>query len=103
MKKALNPPGGGAAPVPGLGASLRCQGIPGPCDDVTWVRAPASCACLSVHGSVPLKLSSAQLDPPPARLCVKQRNKELDAERLRAERGAVAARRRQPSNGIISR
>lgn len=68
----------GAAPVPagGLGASLRCQGIPGPCADVTRVYASVSeCACLSARGSVPLKQSSAQQDPARLLLCERQRRK----------------------------
>lgn len=58
--------GGGGSGTDGL----RCQGIPGPCGDVTlesvYVCLYASFAvraCVSVRASVPLKQSSAQLDP----------------------------------------
>lgn len=66
--------GGSRGEGVGLGASLRCQGIPGPCGDVRTAVCARLClvgVCYvrereRVRGSVPLKHSSAQYDPWPA-------------------------------------
>lgn len=61
---------------------MRCQGIPGPCGDVTTdVRARV---IVSVRGSVPLKpteLSAIGSLPGCWRLCAEEKIKELDADR----------------------
>lgn len=78
----------------GLGASLRCQGIPGQSGDVTSMRLRSGSACVSECAWLCPFKNGAQRNTIRARLrlCEKaQWERELDAQRYTQDRASGAA------------
>ena len=96
----------GAAPVPAvrLGASLRCQGIPGPCADVT--RVYASCLAVRVFECAwlcPFKTELSAIRSLPGCLCECEAEEKRSSTRRNTDSdgrctAAAATRRNNPHN-----